>query len=56
MQTRGAISDMLNTILDNKEAITSRYHSMSYADGLEEALSWVLGNVTEKLIDVEDLK
>jgi len=45
-----AVLDKLSFSEEKKKTINERFFSMTYADGLEEALNWVLGEG-----DLEDL-
>lgn len=48
------LEDMLYKVRDNKRAISRNLSGMTYAEGVEAALEWVLGQRDEPPVDDDD--
>jgi hypothetical protein len=54
MKSKKEIEDMLDKVLSNKEAIAHNLRGMSYPEGIEAALEWVMGLREEPPVDDSD--
>lgn len=50
MKTEIQVEDMLNQIGFDQSEIDSKLSGMSYADGLQEALRWVNGELSDSAL------
>lgn len=53
MKSQNEIEQMLDKVMQHKERIETVYKGMTYAEGLENALRWAMGQDAELLDEAE---